>query len=89
MDELAEDPEGFGTHKLICFKSRFLGEQATRALNEVELPDGSKKKNYINLDVNNFNITDKGDLQDMVDYQNFDQVNTLEDGEMDLELGGL
>ena len=89
LDELAEDPEGFGTHKLICFKSRFLGEQATRALNEVELPDGSKKKNYINLDVNNFNITDKGDLQDMVDYQNFDQVNTLEDGEMDLELGGL
>jgi len=47
IDELAEDPEGFGTHKLICFKNRFLGEDAQRALNEVELPDGRKKKNYI------------------------------------------
>lgn len=81
IDELAEDPEGFGTHKLICFKNRFLGEQAERALNEVELPDGSKKKNYINLEVNNFNISDKGDLQDMVDYQNFNNVEALQDGD--------
>ena len=39
-----------------------------------------KKKNYINLDVNNFNITDKGDLVDMVNYQSFNNVNALEDG---------
>ncbi len=84
IDELAEDPEGFGTHKLICFKNRFLGEKAERALNDVEMPDGSKKKNYINLDVDNFNITDKGDLQDMVDYQNFNNVDALEDGVDDL-----
>ena len=81
IDELAEDPEGFGTHKLICFKNRHLGVEAERALNEVEMPDGSKKKNYINLDVNNFNITDKGDLVDMVNYQSFNNVNSLEDGE--------
>lgn len=79
-DELAEDPEGFGTHKLICFKNRHLGVEAERALNDVEMPDGSKKKNYINLDINNFNIQDKGDLNDMVDYQNFNSVETLRDG---------
>jgi len=84
LDEIAEDPEGFGTHKLICFKNRHLGEQAQRAVNEVEMPDGSKKKNYINLDVDNFNIEDKGDLQDMVDYLNFENVNVLEDGEQSI-----
>ena len=81
INELAEDPEGFGTHKLICFKNRHLGEEASRALNEVEMPDGSKKKNYINLDVENFNITDKGDLNDMVDYMNLRGANLEEDGE--------
>lgn len=74
LDELAEDPEGFGTHKLICFKNRFLGKDAERALNEVELPDGRKKKNYINLEMNNFDIKDVGDLQDMVNYQNSNNV---------------
>ena len=48
------------------------------------MPDGSKKKNYINLDVDNFNIEDKGDLQDMVDYLNFENVNVLEDGEQSI-----
>ena len=80
LDEIAEDPEGFGTHKLICFKNRHLGEAAQRAVNEVEMPDGSKKKNYINLNVDNFNIEDKGDLQDMVDYLNFENVSVVEDG---------
>ena len=81
IDELAEDPEGFGTHKLICFKNRHLGVEAERALNEVEMPDGSKKKNYINLDVTNFNISDKGDLVDMVNHLSFNDVRTLEDGD--------
>lgn len=85
-DELAADPDGFGTHKLICFKHRHLGKEAMKAINPVELPDGSKRKNYINLEMSNFNITDKGDLQDMVDYQNFNDVDTLEDGLLDLDV---
>lgn len=80
LDELAEDPEGFGTHKLINFKSRFLGEDAQRALNEVELDDGSKKKNYINLDIDNFNITDKGDLNDMVAHIRAESTTAVADG---------
>jgi len=83
LDELAEDPEGFGTHKLICFKNRFLGKDAERALNEVELPDGRKKKNYINLSINNFDISDVGDLQDMVNFQNSNNI-SLESNEVDL-----
>lgn len=68
INELAEEPEGFGTHKLICFKHRHLGKEVGRALNEVEFPDGSKRKNFINLDFSNFGITDKGDGFDMVDF---------------------
>ena len=36
------------------------------------------KKNYINLDFNNFNITEVGDLKDMIDAQT--DVNLNEDG---------
>ena len=31
------------------------------------MPDGSLKKNFVNLDFNNFAITEKGDLRDIVD----------------------
>ena len=86
LDELADEPEQFGTHKLICFKHRHLGKDALRALNEVELPDGTKRKNYVNLDIKNFNIQDVGDLQDMVDYQQADDMRPLEDGELSLDL---
>ena len=85
-DELAEEPDGFGTHKLICFKHRHLGEEALRAINPIERPDGTKRKNYINLEINNFNIADKGDLQDMVDYQSFNNVDALADGQLDLDV---
>lgn len=69
MDELENEPDNSGTHKLICFKYRHLGENALRAINPVEMPDGGKKNNYINLHMENFNITEKGDLVDMVEFQ--------------------
>jgi len=68
MDELASE-EGFGTHKLSCFKYRHLGENYLRALQPVRNSDGDLKKNFINLDFNNFNIEEKGDFQDFVDRE--------------------
>ncbi len=65
LDEKANYPD-FGTHTLTCIKSRHLGEDIAGALNPVKMPDGSFKKNYINLDFNNFGITEKGDLRDIV-----------------------
>ena len=67
-DEMLESPD-FGTHKLICFKHRHLGEEYFRALNPVRLEDGTLAKNSIFLNFNNFNITEAGDLQDLVDAQ--------------------
>jgi len=67
MEELAEDGTQFGTHKLINLKARHLGKYALRHIEPVEMPDGSKKQNFINLNFENFCITEKGDLHDMLD----------------------
>ena len=82
LDELAAEP-GFGTHKLTCFKYRHLGENVHRAIQPVRMPTGDLKRNYINLNFENFNITEVGDLQDMVDAQ----VDVNLDGEDFLNTG--
>jgi len=81
MDEIQSEPEGFGTHKLICLKYRHLGPNVHRAIQPVEMPDGSKRNNYINLNIENFNIREVGDLQDYVNFVNSDGVAPNEDGE--------
>tara|TARA_B110000305_G_C19402998_1_gene621166 strand:- start:23 stop:1537 length:1515 start_codon:yes stop_codon:yes gene_type:complete len=68
LDEL-EQEAGFGTHKLMCFKYRHLGEDIHRAIQPVKIPSGELKKNFINLNFENFNITEVGDLKDMIDSQ--------------------
>lgn len=84
MDELAEE-EGFGTHKLTCFKYRHLGENVHRAIQPVRMPDGNLKRNFINLNIENFSVTEVGDLQDMVDQQISVDLNTGEsDNSVDL-----
>ena len=83
-DELV-DEDGFGTHKLVCFKNRHLGEDIQRAIQPVRMPDGDFKQNYLNLNFDNFNITEIGDLNDFVDGALTVDINTSENQE-DLEL---
>tara|TARA_R110001592_G_scaffold246818_1_gene508805 strand:+ start:368 stop:1882 length:1515 start_codon:yes stop_codon:yes gene_type:complete len=78
MDEIQSESEGFGTHKLICLKYRWLGEDVHRALQPVEMPDGTKRKNYINLHMENFNIEERGDLQDLVSHMESEGVGAVE-----------
>lgn len=78
MDEIQNEPEGFGTHKLICLKYRWLGKDVHRALQPIEMPDGSKRKNYINLHVENFSIEERGDLEDLVGHLNSEGVGAAE-----------
>lgn len=66
MDELAAE-EGFGTHKLSCFKYRHLGENVHRAIQPVRTEDGELKRNFINLNFENFMITECGDLNDFTE----------------------
>jgi hypothetical protein len=80
LDELAEE-EGAGTHRLTCFKYRHLGENVHRAIQPVRMPNGDLKRNFINLNFENFNITEVGDLQDMVEAQV--AVDLVEEGVLD------
>ena len=74
MDELAIE-DGFGTHKLSWFKCRHMGEDVHRAVVPVRMPDGELKRNSINLNIENFAVTEVGDLQDMVDAQTSADLN--------------
>jgi replicative DNA helicase len=78
MDEIQSEPEDFGTHKLISLKYRWLGRDVHRALQPVEMPDGTKRNNYVNLHMENFGIEEKGDLQDLVDNLNSEGVGAVE-----------
>ena len=59
---------GFGSHKLINLKARHLGDDIYGAIEPVKMPDGTLKKNFINLNFDNFGITEVGDLRDLVEH---------------------
>jgi hypothetical protein len=68
IDEIQEDGERFGTHKLINIKARHLGSDIAGAFEPVLVGD-TLRKNFINLEFKNFNITEKGDLRDIVRFR--------------------
>jgi len=68
-DEIEVEGQRFGTHKLINVKARHLGKDIAGAIEPVQVDD-SLRKNFINLDFNNFNITERGDLRDIVRVRN-------------------
>ena len=55
-DEIADDGSSFGTHKLINVKARHLGKDIAGACEPVQVDD-NLRKNFINLQFKNFNIT--------------------------------
>jgi replicative DNA helicase len=69
-EEIMTEGSQFGTHKFIDLKTRHLGKDPLRAINPVTMADGSKKKNFVNLLFENFCITEKGDLNDIVEAGN-------------------
>jgi replicative DNA helicase len=68
IDEIQEDGGRFGTHKLINIKARHLGSDIAGALEPILVGD-VLRKNFINLEFKNFNITEKGDLRDIVRFR--------------------
>lgn len=82
-DEVA-DHANFGTHKLVCIKSRHLGQDPMGAIQPVRMPDGSLRNNFINLNFDNFNISERGDLRDLVEHLRIEGLSPDEDGEDNL-----
>ena len=65
MDEMAvEGPDA--NHKMIAVKTRHLGEKWKDAINPVEMPDGSYKRNYLRFKSESFDIKECGDLKQYV-----------------------
>jgi len=73
LDEIEDDGIEFGTHKLIPTKTRFQGKDAAGHQDLVlrPTPDGKKRyvNNYLNYDIANFKVTEKGSLRDVVEAQ--------------------
>tara|TARA_A200000159_G_scaffold164665_1_gene195374 strand:- start:1532 stop:3049 length:1518 start_codon:yes stop_codon:yes gene_type:complete len=62
--EMSDFPD-FGTHKLTCLKSRFLGSNPIRATEYVRVPDSTNMvKNALFFTLSNFCATEIGDLVD-------------------------
>ena len=68
-DEIQQEANQFGTHKLINIKARHLGSDLVGALEPVLVGD-TLRNNFINLEFKNFAITEKGDLRDVVQFLN-------------------
>lgn len=73
LDEMADDGENFGTHKLIPLKTRFQGKDAAGHHDLVRRPmdDGSFRymNNFLNFTVRNFNVEEQGSLHDIIEAQ--------------------
>jgi hypothetical protein len=73
-DEILEDGQDFGTHKLIPLKTRFQGKDAAghQDLFRRTLANGTQRfmKNYLNYDVINFDVSERGSLRDVVQREN-------------------
>lgn len=87
IDELESDPIFLGRHLMKIEKTRNVGVDFARLSNLVELPDGTKKKNYVNFEFDNFKISDKGDLVDLVRHAQ--EMNEIEPTERDEDLPDL
>ena len=70
IEEIASDGEEFGTHKLIHLKARFQGRDGFGHHDIVRTKDAEGKakylNNFINFQVENFNLTEKGTLREIV-----------------------
>lgn len=73
VDEITRDGEKFGTHKLIPLKTRFQGKDSAGHHDLVKRRgEGDKfiyQNNYLNFEVKNFAIEEKGSLRDVVEYE--------------------
>lgn len=81
VDERAAEGPDFGTHKLIFVKNRFLGSDVAGAVEPVKMPDGTLKRNFINLRFNNFDVEECGDLRDIVRAMNTGIIPVSDDNE--------
>jgi hypothetical protein len=84
IEEMADCPN-FGTHILKPIKwSRDQGEQDYNKHQYIKIPDGNKNKflqNYLNYEINFYDIKERGTLKDIIDHKNFTKPLSKDDTE--------
>jgi replicative DNA helicase len=81
VEEQAEDGVEFGTHKMIELAARYQGQYAHGHSDLVRVVANNRveyRKNFISFNVNNFNVEEKGTLQNIIDNQNGVNVNIFD-----------
>jgi replicative DNA helicase len=81
IEEQAEDGPQFGTHKMIELASRYQGQQAHGHNDLVRVMVNNRpeyRKNFISFNVENFNVEEKGTLQDIINHQNGVGINIFD-----------
>lgn len=68
LDAIGEEEARFGTHMLLNIKPRFLGKKVEDALTPIKFPDGSYKSNWVNFNISNFNVEEKGTGKDVARF---------------------
>lgn len=88
VDELQQDPVFCGRHIMKVNKARNAGSDFNRLENDVNVPWlGRHKKNYINLEFDNFKIVDRGDLVDLVSQaEGIEELQSEGDPTLDLPI---
>jgi replicative DNA helicase len=72
LEEVEKDGEEYGTHKMIVLKGRFQGRESYGHQDWVRVMEDGKPKyklNYLNYNIENFNIEERGSLRQMVRQQ--------------------
>jgi replicative DNA helicase len=86
VEEIADDGEDFGSHKLIPLATRFQGKDSAGHHDLVRIQEGKKvryQNNFISFNIDNFNVEERGTLSEIVQSRSLrPELNDSEDGEI-------
>lgn len=86
VEEIAEDGQDFGSHKMIPLATRFQGRESQGHHDLVRIQEGRSVKyqtNFISFNISNFNVDERGTLSDIVEARALrPDLNDSEDGEI-------
>ena len=86
VEEIAEDGQEFGSHKMIPLATRFQGRDSQGHHDLVRIQDGRSVRyqpNFISFNIANFNVEERGTLSEIVQARSLrPDLNDSEDGEV-------
>jgi len=86
VEEIAEDGEEFGSHKLIPLATRFQGKDSAGHHDLVRIQEGKRvryQSNFISFNINNFNVEERGTLSEIVQARSLrPELDDSDDGQI-------